>query len=202
MIAFIVMPLVEIAVLLKVGDWIGLWPTLGLIILTAIVGTWMLRRQGFAVLSRAQEQLQRGAVPLAEVFEGFCLVIAGALLLTPGFVTDVIGGSLLVPLVRSWLYKVLGHHLRSAVVTPGEGVDPFSPRPPGGGDRPRDRAGPIVEGDYEAVVPDEAAPDRKHDSADSIGPDVSDGSDGGGSTKSTSTSRSMPPRRGSWDNKS
>ncbi|NJO36959.1 MAG: FxsA family protein [Rhizobiales bacterium] len=102
LITFVVMPLIEIAVLIQVGSWLGLWPTLGLIVLTAIIGTWMLRRQGFAVLARAQRQLAEGGIPIGEVFEGLCLVIAGALLLTPGFVTDAIGGSLLVPPVRAW----------------------------------------------------------------------------------------------------
>jgi UPF0716 protein FxsA len=138
LVAFIVMPLIEIAVLIQVGSWLGLWPTLALIILTAIAGTWMLRQQGFAVLTRAQNQLERGAVPLGEVFEGFCLVIAGALLLTPGFVTDAIGGALLLPPVRAWLYKVLGHRFRSSAMPP-----------------PRDGgSGPVVDGDFERVEPE------------------------------------------------
>ena len=102
---FIVVPLAEIAVLIEVGGWLGLAPTLALIILTAVVGTWMLRRQGTAVLRRAQQQMQQGAVPLAAVFEGFCLVIAGALLLTPGFLTDTAGALLLLPPVRALLYR-------------------------------------------------------------------------------------------------
>ena len=65
LIAFIVMPIIEIAVLIQVGGWLGLWPTLALIILTAVAGTWMLRQQGFAVLTRAQSQLERGAVPVS-----------------------------------------------------------------------------------------------------------------------------------------
>ncbi|MEZ5932818.1 MAG: FxsA family protein [Alphaproteobacteria bacterium] len=142
LIAFIVMPLIEIAVLIQVGSWIGLWPTLGLIILTAIIGTWMLRRQGFAVLRRAQRQLDQGGIPLGEVFEGFCLVIAGALLLTPGFVTDVIGASLLAPPIRVWLYRVLGGRFRAAAM-PGDGRQPPGPRPAG--------RGPVVEGDYETI---------------------------------------------------
>ena len=139
LVAFIVMPLAEIAVLIQVGSWLGLWPTLALIVLTAIAGTWMLRRQGFAVLTRAQDQLERGAIPISEVFEGFCLVIAGALLLTPGFVTDAIGGSLLFPPMRAWLYKVLGHRFRSSA-TPHRRTD--------------DGEGPVVDGDFERVEPE------------------------------------------------
>ena len=150
LIAFIVTPLIEIAVLIQVGSWIGLWPTLALIVLTAIVGTWMLRRQGFEVLSRAQQQLEQGTVPLAEVFEGFCLVIAGALLLTPGFVTDAAGTSLLLPPVRAWLYHVLGSRFRAAAMPRGAAPAGADGRPPG----------PVVEGDYEEVVEDEPPQDE------------------------------------------
>ncbi|MEM9625119.1 MAG: FxsA family protein [Pseudomonadota bacterium] len=154
LIAFIVTPLIEIAVLIQVGGWLGLWPTLGLIFLTAIIGTWMLRQQGFVVLTRAQKQLAEGSVPLGEVFEGFCLVIAGALLLTPGFVTDAIGGSLLVPPVRAWLYRTLGDRFRRAAMPPQH---------PG-------EAGPVVDGDFETVEPDLKKPstgDETQTSSDS-----------------------------------
>lgn len=146
LIAFVLTPLIEIAVLIQVGGWIGLWPTLALIVLTAIIGTWMLRQQGFAVLTRAQRQLEEGAIPLGEVFEGFCLVIAGALLLTPGFVTDAVGGALLMPPVRAWLYKVLGERFRSTI----------QPHPPGGD-------GPVVDGDFETIDPDIQPPDVDSD---------------------------------------
>ena len=88
LVAFILVPLAEIALLIQVGGWLGLMPTLALIILTAVIGTWMLRQQGFTVLSRAQRQLEQGVMPVAEVFEGLCLLVAGVLLLTPGFITD------------------------------------------------------------------------------------------------------------------
>jgi UPF0716 protein FxsA len=179
LIAFVIMPLIEIAVLIRVGSWIGLWPTLALIILTAIAGTWMLKRQGFAVLARAQDQLNRGAVPVAEVFEGFCLVIAGALLLTPGFVTDLTGAALLLPPVRAWLYRQLGHHLKVATVG-GAGQPPPGPRPPGSpppGNKP-DGPAPVIEGEFDEVDPESQAPDPGK-------PPPED---------------DMPPPRGSWSN--
>ena len=172
LIAFIAMPLIEIAVLIQIGSWLGLWPTLGLIILTAIIGTWMLRQQGFAVLARAQRQLAEGSVPLGEVFEGFCLVIAGALLLTPGFVTDVIGGSLLMPPVRAWLYRTLGGRFRAAAM----------PNTPSG------RHGPVVDGDFETLDPDQNSSPSDDDWGDEPNP-------GAGS-------HPMPPPRGRWDDKS
>ena len=104
--------------LIEVGGWLGLGPTLALIILTAVVGTWMLRRQGSAVLRRAQQQMQQGAMPVAEVFEGFCLVIAGALLLTPGFLTDTAGALLLLPPVRAFLYRRMRRRFEEQVEPP------------------------------------------------------------------------------------
>ena len=117
LVAFILVPLAEIAVLIEVGGWLGLWPTLGLIVLTAVIGAWMLRHQGLAVLHRAQQQMQQGAPPVAEVFEGFCLVIAGALLLTPGFLTDSVGGLLLVPPVRKLLYQRVRRRLEEQMLS-------------------------------------------------------------------------------------
>lgn len=187
-VAFIVTPLIEIAVLIQVGGWLGLWPTLGLIVLTAIIGTWMLRQQGFAVMARAQQQLAEGTVPLGEVFEGFCLVIAGALLLTPGFVTDVVGGSLLLPPVRAWLYKRLGAGFRRAAM-PNQ--------PPGARSGPGQ--GPVVDGDFETVEPEEPAAGRSK--PESTGP-TTDGDATSSSSPPSSKAIPMPPPRGRWDGKS
>jgi UPF0716 protein FxsA len=143
LVAFIVVPLAEIAVLIQVGGWIGLWPTLALIVLTAVIGTAMLRHQGLSVLLRAQRQLEEGTIPIVEVFEGFCLVIAGALLLTPGFITDTVGALLLIPPVRAALYRQLRHHFAGQMV--GE------PQPPPG-DRPP--PGPTIEVPFEEIEPD------------------------------------------------
>jgi len=113
LVAFLVVPLAEIVVLIEVGSWLGVAPTLALIVLSAVIGTWMLRRQGMGVLARAQRLLKQGVLPVAEVFEGFCLVVAGALLLTPGFISDVVGVALLLPPVRALLYRRLGVRSRS-----------------------------------------------------------------------------------------
>ncbi|OUS14487.1 hypothetical protein A9Q97_03750 [Rhodospirillales bacterium 47_12_T64] len=112
---FIGIPLLEIVVLIEVGDQIGLWSTLGLIILTAVIGTWMLRYQGLATIANAQKQLNQGAVPAKEIFDGICLLAAGALLLTPGFVTDSIGFSLLIPPVRELLRNTLGKKIAAGL---------------------------------------------------------------------------------------
>lgn len=98
-------PLIEVGLFIEVGDAIGLWPTLATAILTAVVGIWLVRLQGFAVLMQARQQLDRGEVPARELFDGICLAMAGAMLLLPGFATDTLGILLLLPPVRGWLFK-------------------------------------------------------------------------------------------------
>jgi UPF0716 protein FxsA len=99
---FIAVPAVEIALFIQVGGWIGTWPTLGLILATAIIGSVLLRRQGMAMVMTIRDKLNRGEAPRAELVEGVVLVIAGAFLLTPGFFTDTVGFLLLVPPLRQW----------------------------------------------------------------------------------------------------
>ena len=127
------MPLAEIAVLIEVGSWIGVWPTLALIVLSALIGTWMLRRRASACCTRAQRLLEQGAMPVTEVFEGLCLLVAGALLLTPGFITDAGGAVLLLPPVRALLYRRIGHYLERQCVRPP--AAPPGARPPAHGRR-------------------------------------------------------------------
>lgn len=100
LIIFIIIPLIELAVILKVDSFIGLGWTLALIILTAFVGVKLLRQQGVSTLLRANQKMQQGQVPAQELAEGFLLALAGALLLTPGFVTDAVGFFLLIPTTR------------------------------------------------------------------------------------------------------
>ncbi|MGH6945545.1 MAG: FxsA family protein [Geminicoccaceae bacterium] len=144
--ALIIVPLIEIAVLIKVGGWIGVGPTLMLILLTAVLGTAMLRRQGFAVLRRAQGQLERGGIPVYEVFEGACLLIGGLLLVLPGFVTDGLGALLLLPPVRAALYRCLRRHIETPAV-----------REPGG----RAPDAPVIEGEFEEIGPDRPPPEDR-----------------------------------------
>ena len=90
------------------GERIGLWPTIAIVILTAIMGTAMLRQQGLSVLFRIQENLAANRIPVQELFDGVCLVIAGALLLTPGFVTDSIGFLLFIAPLRRRMAAEIG----------------------------------------------------------------------------------------------
>ena len=103
LILFIAMPIIEIAVLLRVGDSLGWLLTLGIVIFTAILGAAMLRQQGIATLNKARQRMSSGEMPAEQLLEGMLLMIGGVLLLTPGFVTDAFGFACLVPWTRQWL---------------------------------------------------------------------------------------------------
>jgi UPF0716 protein FxsA len=94
---FIVVPLIELFVIIEVGQAIGLWPTIALLFFSAILGSLLLRAQGRAVWRRFNNTLAERRIPHREVFDGVLVIVGGALLLTPGFVTDVVGLLLLIP---------------------------------------------------------------------------------------------------------
>jgi len=100
---FILVPIIEIYLLITVGGFIGVWPTVLLIILTAIIGTHLLRAQGLATLQKMQETLQQGQLPAFALLEGIFILIGGTLLLTPGFFTDAVGFICLIPVLRKYL---------------------------------------------------------------------------------------------------
>jgi UPF0716 protein FxsA len=110
-ITFVSIPIIEIALFIEVGDRIGLLATVLIVILTAIVGTTLIRHQGLATLKKAQTSLKENILPLSEAFDGLCIVIAGALLLTPGFFTDTLGLSLFIPplrfIIRQYISNIL-----------------------------------------------------------------------------------------------
>ena len=117
LILFIVVPLLEIFLLIQIGSVIGAWPTIGLVLLTAILGAGMLRIQGFSTLIQIRESLDRRELPALQLVEGLLLVICGALLLTPGFFTDTLGFLCLIPAIRSEIAKALLHKVFSVRVT-------------------------------------------------------------------------------------
>lgn len=100
---FVIVPLIEVALFIKVGGLIGILPTLALTVLTAIAGTVLARHEGLATLRLAQESLDRGEIPVAEVISGVVLLVAAVLLITPGFFTDTVGFVLMLRPVRLWL---------------------------------------------------------------------------------------------------
>ncbi len=127
LIAFIATPIAEIALFIEAGDRFGLWPTLAAVVLTAIIGTTLLRWQGLATWARATQNLQKGIFPVNEVFTGLCLIAAGALLLTPGFLTDGIGFALFLPPVRTAIQQLIKRMMKRGkgpqVWVNGEAVD-------------------------------------------------------------------------------
>ncbi|GJM12299.1 MAG: membrane protein [Pseudohongiella sp.] len=114
---FVLVPLGEMLLLFEVSDRIGSLTTLGLVVATAVIGVQILKRQGFATLTRASQKLQSGQLPAQEIVEGMLLAAAGALLLTPGFITDTLGFVFLTgplrrqiarSIVRSGMVKAMG----------------------------------------------------------------------------------------------
>ncbi|NVK22617.1 MAG: FxsA family protein [Kangiellaceae bacterium] len=104
---FIIIAIAEVYVLIGVGGLIGTWPTIALIILTGVIGVNMLKGQGISVFARFQEKLATGQAPAEEMVEGVLLVVAGAFLITPGFITDTLGFLWLIPQSRDWFAKKL-----------------------------------------------------------------------------------------------
>ncbi|CAA6821626.1 MAG: Exlusion protein FxsA [uncultured Thiotrichaceae bacterium] len=102
---FFIVPLVEIYFLVKVGEQIGPFKTILLVILTAVAGVYLLRQQGLSTLGRFQKNMASGQLPAKEIFEGFFLLIGGALLLTPGFFTDFVGFLCVIPVTRQFMAK-------------------------------------------------------------------------------------------------
>jgi UPF0716 protein FxsA len=106
-ILFLLIPMLEIYLLIKVGGIIGAGPTVFLVVFTAVLGAFLLRRQGLVTLNKVQTALARGELPTMAMLEGVVLVLSGALLLTPGFFTDTLGFLALVPPLRQWLIRTL-----------------------------------------------------------------------------------------------
>jgi UPF0716 protein FxsA len=104
-IAFLLVPLIEIALFIQVGGWLTLWPTLAIVILTAVLGTWLVRQQGSRALAELRRSLENLRDPTAPLASGAMILVAGALLLTPGFLTDSVGLLLLIPAVRVALLR-------------------------------------------------------------------------------------------------
>jgi UPF0716 protein FxsA len=108
---FIIIPIIEISVLMQVGELLGMWPTIGIVILSAWVGAKYVRQQGIATLQLVQAKMEQGEMPSSEIVTGLMLLVAGVLLVTPGFVTDIFGLSLLVPSVRAVISASVQKHI-------------------------------------------------------------------------------------------
>ena len=98
---FLVVPIIELVVIIQVGQVIGAWYTVALLVAISVVGAWLVKREGLGVIRRFRRQLEAGSIPGREIVDGVLILFAGALLLTPGFLTDLFGIMLLVPPVRA-----------------------------------------------------------------------------------------------------
>lgn len=150
---FIAMPIIEIALLLRVGEAFGWLPTLLVVIVTAIVGSAMLRQQGLATLNKARQRMGVGEMPAQQLLEGVMIMIGGVLLLTPGFVTDAFGFLCLIPLSRQWIASKLSARVLTGVAGSAGGFDgrASSTQSPSSG---RHQEGDIIDGDFKRVDED------------------------------------------------
>ncbi|GGA90552.1 membrane protein FxsA [Brucella endophytica] len=151
---FLALPFVEIAGFVIVGSHIGVLPTLALVVLSGMLGLFLLRVQGFSLLQRIRTEIAAGRVPDREVVHGAMLVVAAILLIIPGFFTDILGLLLFIPPVRDLVWRYL---IRSRVIvtmsTSGFGHGPQAPG------EPRDRVIDLTPDDYERK-PDRNSPWR------------------------------------------
>jgi UPF0716 protein FxsA len=113
---FTLVPIVEIWILIRIGQAISPGPTIALIVLTGIVGAALARREGLRTLRRVNENLARGAVPAQELVEGLMILVAGVTLVTPGVITDALGFAILIPPVRRRLCRSLAGYFRRRTV--------------------------------------------------------------------------------------
>lgn len=151
---FILVPFTELAIFASVSEHIGIWTTLSLAFITAIIGGMVVRYQGLQTISNMRGAMDQGQMPLTEIFDGFCLVAAGALLITPGFLTDTIGFALLIPPVRAALRHVIRTQTNWSAGTASTSYE-------GPMRRPRDPD--VLEGEFERVdEPDKEIEDDKN----------------------------------------
>ncbi len=153
LILFLLLPLVEIWLFVRVGEIIGAWQTAGLVVLMAIIGATLVRIQGFTVVNRARATLAAGEFPTTDLLDGLFVLIAGFLLIVPGFLTDIIGLLLFIPPVRRWLgasiWDWISHRPNIVIHRYG----PFGGSGGSGG------SGRIVEGTYHEIRPEDAPSD-------------------------------------------
>ncbi|MEK7266534.1 MAG: FxsA family protein [Pseudomonadota bacterium] len=110
---FVGLPILEIAAFIKIGEWIGVIPTLLGCVVTAVIGAYLVRLQGFGVLQKAQEAIARNELPVDQIAHGVLILVAGVLLMTPGYVTDTMGFLLLIPAIRVRVARAVIAYVKS-----------------------------------------------------------------------------------------
>jgi UPF0716 protein FxsA len=144
--AFVIVPIIEIALFVEVGGAIGLWPTLAIVVLTAFLGTWLMRIQGRLALQQLQTSMSTMNDPVEALVHGAMILVAGIMLLTPGFFTDAVGFALLLPPVRMAVFRFMRGriNLQGFRATNAAGYS--------GSD--------IIDGDFEEVQPTNPTPGK------------------------------------------
>jgi len=148
LLAFLLVPIIEIALFIQVGGLIGLWPTLTIVVLTAVLGTWLVKSQGRIALGQLQNSFQKLDDPTEPLAHGAMILVAGALLLTPGFFTDAVGFSLLMPPVRMAVYRFLRARVSVAQFHMGPNSTTSRSHP-----NRQSRQSDIIDGEFEEVSP-------------------------------------------------
>ena len=149
LIAFISVPVIEIALFIQVGGFIGMWPTLLIVILTAIAGTYLVRSQGRLALSQLQSSFSDLRDPTEPLVHGAMILFSGALLLTPGFFTDAVGFALLIPGVRTAVFNAIRARINiQNFGTPGAGQQHPHQKPHGSSD--------VIDGEFVELSDDDA----------------------------------------------
>lgn len=146
LIAFIAVPLIEIFLFLQVGGMIGTWPTLGLVLLTAVVGHRLMKQQGALAMGDVRQSLSQMQDPTEPLAHGAMILVAGVLLLTPGFFTDALGIALLLPPVRRGVMREVRKRVKVAQFDMGGMSGMAQPRPPA-------QDGDIIDVDFVEVDP-------------------------------------------------
>ena len=141
---FFSIPVVEMYLLIEVAERIQALPTILLVMLTAVLGVSLIRQQGLSTLTKGIRRLNQAEIPAAEIIEGVLLAVAGAFLITPGFLTDFIGFMIIIPITRriTALMLLKGMAVRTDFRTKGSDLR-------GGSNKTRDASGSVIEGEYE-----------------------------------------------------
>ena len=129
---FTIVPLLELSLLLRIGNWLGAGPTLGLVLGTGFVGAWLARREGVRAWKAVQQQLAQGQVPGRELLDAVLVLLAGVVLITPGILTDAVGFTLMTRPGRNWVAKRIRKRLEASVEA-ARIADETNPDGPGGG---------------------------------------------------------------------
>lgn len=123
LIIFATVPLIELALLIKVGEFIGLIPTIIIVASTGIIGVTLAKRQGYQVITKIKRNIELGKLPADDLIGGVLILMGGAMLLTPGIITDITGFSLILPITREYFAKIAKNKIKKYIENNHRGID-------------------------------------------------------------------------------